>query len=173
MSRKRRIETKINNLEEVNIKTFLEFLGRTTSKEEMKKIELKISKFLNDLLKKYAARDPRIKNIRPGQKMKYVQCAKCPWKTSTDPHEIPSGYSAKKHRALKKTIANPGELHFGAIRAFACHESEPGKERECAGWLSHQLGPGNNIGLRMKMMREKFTIELDGDQHETFEDTLP
>ena len=37
------------------------------------------------------------------------QCAKCPWKVSTDPYEIPDGYDVKKHRDLEGTIANPGD----------------------------------------------------------------
>lgn len=58
---------------------------------------------------------------------------------------------------------------------MACHEHEPGDEAHCVGWLMNQLGPGNNIGLRLKMMscENAKHIKLDGEQHETFEDTLP
>jgi len=58
---------------------------------------------------------------------------------------------------------------------MACHNSKPGEEFACVGWLSHQLGPGNNIGLRL-WAREGLKgkrIILHGEQHETFEDTLP
>ena len=104
------------------------------------------------------------------------QCSKCPWKVSTNPHDIPDGYSVKAHRNLKGTIAEPGSLAglSGGMRAMACHESEPGKEMHCLGWLFHQLGPGNNIGLRMRMMDYDLSdVELDGEQHDRFEDTLP
>ncbi len=108
-------------------------------------------------------------------KLKRVsQCAKCPWKVSTDPHEIPDGYSEEKHRALSCTIAKPGDFR-GPKSAMACHEHAPGEEVHCIGWLMNQVGPGNNIGLRLKMMscENAKHIKLDGEQHETFEDTLP
>jgi len=101
------------------------------------------------------------------------QCAKCPWKVTTNPHDIPNGYREDKHCALKKTIAEPGSLRSNP-HAMACHESMPGKDMHCIGWLAHQMGPGNNIGLRLKMMHYDLSkVELDGEQHESFEDTLP
>jgi hypothetical protein len=57
---------------------------------------------------------------------------------------------------------------------MACHYSKPAAEFPCAGWLAHQLGPGNNIGLRLLAAQGKVPIpELDGEQHEDYEDTLP
>lgn len=114
-------------------------------------------------------------------KLKRVrQCAKCPWKTSTDPHEIPHGYCEVKQRDLASTIADDtGNLGIainkGVIRNMACHEHPVGEEAHCVGWLLNQLGPGNNIPLRMAM-RDCANIGdviLDGEQHERFEDTLP
>ena len=103
------------------------------------------------------------------------QCCKCPWKKSVNPHEIPNGYSVGRHKNLKSTIARPGleQLRRKTLRAMACHETHKTKEQYCVGWLHHQLGPGNNLALRIKMLRDNFPIELDGDQHESFEDTLP
>ena len=104
------------------------------------------------------------------------QCAKCPWKVSTDPRTIPNGYCERKHRALAKTIARPGDLSAvfsGAPQtAFACHETD---DAHCVGWLKHQLGRGNNIALRLQMMTCENAREMEtfGEQHETFEDTLP
>lgn len=101
------------------------------------------------------------------------QCTKCPWKKSTNPHEIPNGYCELKHQALKGTIAEPGSLSSTG-RAMACHESAIGKETYCIGWLANQLGPGNNIRLRMQMLEYDLSrVWLDGPQHECFEDTLP
>jgi hypothetical protein len=108
-------------------------------------------------------------------KLKRVnQCAKCPWKVSTDPHEIPRGYSEDLHRGLACTIAEPGSLRSTG-HAMACHEHPVGEEVFCVGWLAHQIGPGNNIGLRLRMIscENARAIKLDGEQHETFEDTLP
>lgn len=99
------------------------------------------------------------------------QCSKCPWFVGTNPREIPNGYSETKHAALCSTIADPGSLRDTG-RAMACHETH---DAHCIGWLVNQIGPGNNIPLRMRMIdcgnaRE---IKLRGEQHERFEDTLP
>src|SRR3954468_218997 len=76
------------------------------------------------------------------------QCEKCPWRVETDPYDIPNGYDPEKHRALANTIAEPGSLRdTGGV--MACHETD---DAHCIGWLVNQLGPGNNIGLRMRMM---------------------
>lgn len=103
------------------------------------------------------------------------QCEKCPWKVDTDPNEIPNGYCEKKHAALKSTLAD-GLSSIGAtLRMMACHETKVGKELPCVGWLANQLGPGNNIGLRLAVSAGRIDadFELDGEQHERFEDTLP
>ena len=115
-------------------------------------------------------------NINKQMKLKRVkQCAKCPWKKCVNPHEIPNGYSVEKHKSLESTIADPNDPYStlrGELRIMACHETE---EAHCVGWLNNQLGPGNNIGLRLQMRNciniEK--LEVVGDQHEKFEDTLP
>lgn len=101
-----------------------------------------------------------------------TQCAKCPWGVDVDPHDIPNGYCETKHRALENTIARPGELNLSETHAMACHETH---DAHCIGWLANQVGPGNNIGLRIRMMscENARDIKLQGEQHETFEDTLP
>ena len=99
------------------------------------------------------------------------QCAECPWRVDVDPHDIPNGYSEDKHRALENTIARPGELRDTG-HAMACHETD---DAHCIGWLVNQIGPGNNIGLRIRMMTcsNARQIKLRGEQHQRFEDTLP
>lgn len=104
-----------------------------------------------------------------------AQCAKCPWLVGVNPHDIPNGYCETKHRALERTIAKPGDLSFLAgepQHVMACHETH---DAHCVGWLVNQLGPGNNIALRLSMMNcsNADKIRLRGDQHERFEDTLP
>lgn len=103
------------------------------------------------------------------------QCAKCPWKKGTDPNEIPNGYDPEKHLALANTIAKPGTFSGGPIRLMACHETPIGDELPCVGWLGHQLGPGNNVGLRLRVRAGLIGADFDlvGEQHEHFEDTLP
>lgn len=108
-------------------------------------------------------------------KLPRKQCAKCPWKVSTDPNTIPNGYSADLHAGLACTIAEPGSLRFSGTSMMACHELPIGRELPCVGWLVHQLGPGNNIGLRIaaSMGRVDANVRTVGRQHIRFEDTLP
>lgn len=105
------------------------------------------------------------------------QCAKCPWKVGTDPHEIPHGYCEKKHADLSGTIAEPGSIAGlgGPMRIMACHESNPGRAIPCVGWVAHQMGDGNNLPLRIAVMNGQFdaNVETVGPQHTRFEDTLP
>jgi hypothetical protein len=107
--------------------------------------------------------------------MSRKQCKKCPWKVSTNPREILNGYCELAHRDLKGTIAEPGRFSAGALRVMACHETDVGDEIPCVGWLAHQLGHGNNIALRMAVMRHQIDadVELVGRQHPNFGATLP
>jgi hypothetical protein len=110
-----------------------------------------------------------------GWKLKRVrQCEKCPWKTPTNPHDIPDGYSEELHRSLAGTIAEPGSLR-GTGKAMACHEHAKGDEVHCVGWLYNQMTVGNNIPLRMQLLscENLQHVRTDGPQHERFEDTLP
>ena len=104
-----------------------------------------------------------------------IQCAKCPWKKEANPYEIPNGYCVKKHLALEKTIATDvtTNLTNNQFPVMACHNSD--NDEYCVGWLHHQLGRGNNMVLRLKMMFCENIEELKtiGEQHKTFEDTLP
>lgn len=108
-----------------------------------------------------------------------TQCAKCPWRVDCDPHEIPDGYSADRHEDLEDTIADGddimGQLGSGELRVMACHESPVGDETPCIGWLMNQLGPGNNIALRLAVRKigNMGEVQLVGEQHSCFEDTLP
>lgn len=104
-----------------------------------------------------------------------VQCAKCPWKVSTDPNEIPQGYSADKHRNLSCTIATEGNPFSSLGKAMACHHSSGKDGMYCVGWLDNQLGEGNNIPLRLKMLdcENIGQLRTAGKQHRRFEDTLP
>ena len=112
--------------------------------------------------------------LQPWKLKRTQQCEKCPWRKETNPFDIPNGYSVEKHRALQKTIAESASLeNLGKpLAVFACHEMH---EAHCIGWLVHQLGPGNNIVLRIEMMSctNAKAIRLRGEQHDTFEKTLP
>lgn len=97
------------------------------------------------------------------------QCAKCPWKKSVNPTTIPNGYSRKKHQNLKRTISE-GMESFMNNYVMGCHEKT---EVHCTGWMVNQLGVGNNIRLRLKALKYDLSeMEVFGEQHQTFEDTL-
>ena len=104
------------------------------------------------------------------------QCKTCPWKVDADTANIPN-YEVGLHQKLDATIAEPGSLRGlrGPQRAMACHYSTEGAEAPCVGWLANQLGPGNNIALRLRALTDPSlaNFELDGPQRERFEDTLP
>lgn len=104
------------------------------------------------------------------------QCPTCPWRVDCDPmQDIPNGYSVELHAALQKTIARPGEVNIGEpLQIMACHYSKPGEEYPCAGWMANQLGDGNNIALRIAVIRGRLPMpEVESPQHERFEETLP
>jgi hypothetical protein len=98
------------------------------------------------------------------------QCAKCPWKKNVNPYDIPDGYDIEKHKALVSTIATNTEIQ-NTIISMECHETT---EAYCIGWLHNQLGEGNNITLRIKMIScSNRDYEIIGEQHSTFEETIP
>ena len=104
------------------------------------------------------------------------QCKTCPWKVTTDPVRDIPGYDVKLARKLTATIAPAASFEgFGGTQqVMACHYSPTGREVHCVGWLANQLGPGNNLALRLRAMTGEFgRFQLDGDQHERYEDTLP
>lgn len=107
---------------------------------------------------------------------KTKKCKKCPWKKNANPHDIPNGYDVKRHQNLAATIANADDVlsQLGQTenRVMACHETH---NCYCVGWLHNQLGPGNNIVMRLKMLNYENAgeIEVVGEQHQRFEDTLP
>lgn len=108
------------------------------------------------------------------------QCAKCPWRVDVDPHDIPDGYCETKHAALSSTIAEPDDIGEALemlsgrrpLHIMACHETG---DAHCVGWLANQMGPGNNIALRISLLdcENLDRLKLVGEQHERFEDTLP
>lgn len=106
------------------------------------------------------------------------QCAKCPWKKSTNPYDIPDGYELEKHKNLSCTISKEGDLSSlgkNTMHVMACHHSKEGNEEHCIGWVHNQLGPGNNIMLRLQMRNcdNIQDLKVYGPQHDKFEDTLP
>jgi len=98
---------------------------------------------------------------------------KCPWRVGVDPRSIPNGYEIEKHKALASTIAKPGDISPAEFdrAAMACHEEH---SSHCIGWLVNQVGRGNNIPLRIRMLSCENAGEIStrGKQHPNFEATL-
>lgn len=106
------------------------------------------------------------------------QCKSCPWKIETDPDRDIPNYRRDLACDLRKTIASRSQagldqLFAGKIHVMACHYSKPGAEFACAGWLHNQLGVGNNIAVRLRVMTGQLPVpEIEGEQHDQYEDTL-
>lgn len=120
------------------------------------------------------SRDPE------GAQKRVHQCKSCPWKVNCDPVTDIPGYVPELARKLDCTIAtDPMEsatpvLAGGTMHMMACHYSKPGEEFACAGWLENQLGVGNNLGLRLLMVKGRLPVPVtEGEQHQRYEDTLP
>ena len=102
------------------------------------------------------------------------QCRTCPWRVGCVPERDIPRYDRRLAENLACTIRSGMETLAGGPRhAMARHHSEPGNERYCAGWLANQLGAGNNFGLRLQVLLGRVpSPEIDGSQHERYEDTL-
>ncbi len=86
-----------------------------------------------------------------------VQCRACPWKVSVVPsRDIPGGYTPALHAQLL------GCQDRGTT--MACHESPVDDPYACVGWLVHQIGPGNNLRLRIAAIEGR----LDASELRTF-----
>lgn len=105
------------------------------------------------------------------------QCKKCPWRKGADVNAIPS-YDRGLHCKLAGTIADPNgdpmqALRSPTLRIMACHDSKPGRDTACAGWLDNQCGVGNNLAVRLAVATGRLPAPIvDGPQHESFEATL-
>jgi hypothetical protein len=62
----------------------------------------------------------------------------------------------------------------GVYRVMSCHHSQPGERWHCIGWIHNQITIGNNLPMRMRMLfcENRDDLEIDGEQVDTFEETL-
>ncbi|QIV79781.1 hypothetical protein EXE63_00765 (plasmid) [Mycolicibacterium frederiksbergense] len=81
-------------------------------------------------------------------------CANCPWRRDSPAGEFP----AERYDALRTTAGAPG--HEAALGApiFACHKSEPGRDRACAGWLA--IAGINHLGVRLAVALGRLPAEV-------------
>ena len=93
-------------------------------------------------------------------------CANCPWRRDSPAGEFP----AERYDALRTTAGAPG--HEAALDApiFACHKSEPGRDRACAGWLA--VAGIDHLGVRLAVVLGRLPAEVlrpGGDWPELFD----
>ena len=73
-------------------------------------------------------------------------CANCPWRKDSPAGEFPP----ERYEALRTTAGQPGdEAGFGAP-IFACHKTEAGRDRACAGWLA--VAGVEHLGIRLAVV---------------------
>jgi hypothetical protein len=73
-------------------------------------------------------------------------CANCPWRKDSPAGEFPP----ERYEALRTTAGRPGdEAGFGAP-IFACHKTEAGRDRACAGWLA--VAGVEHLGIRLAVV---------------------
>lgn len=80
------------------------------------------------------------------------QCKNCPWKLSVNPADIPNGFDYDSHKRILENAPKEGQIYVEKLHIMSCHNSNDNDEMFCIGWLKNQLGSGNNIPLRIKMM---------------------
>ncbi|PBA68864.1 DUF6283 family protein [Mycobacterium avium] len=70
-------------------------------------------------------------------------CANCPWR-----RDSPAGeFHAERYEVLRATAGVPGREAALGAPIFACHKSEPGRDRACAGWLA--VAGIDHLGIRV------------------------
>lgn len=99
------------------------------------------------------------------------QCKACPWRVGVVPdRDIPNGYDVAKHANLRGAI---DQRLSATLRVMSCHESAVRRPFACAGWV-HNQNEHSNLAVRMAIFEGRLPIpDVDGPQHEHFDDTLP
>lgn len=70
-------------------------------------------------------------------------CSNCPWRKDSPAGEFP----AARYETLRATAGSPGNEAGLVAPIFACHKSEPGRDRACAGWLA--VVGVEHLGIRL------------------------
>lgn len=74
-------------------------------------------------------------------------CPQCPWRRDT-----PAGkFSAERYEALSETSGTRGAEAGLDAPMFACHMTDEGAERACAGWLA--VVGYEHLGVRLALLR--------------------
>lgn len=111
-------------------------------------------------------------------------CANCPWrKTSTLGGADIKGFNIELMRKLTSTVPPRGSDADGFYSIFACHHSEKGSDKACAGYIARH--GQQNINVRILAAQDKIplaaiieesdNIDLFNDFHamlDAYEDAL-
>ncbi|WP_236949415.1 DUF6283 family protein [Mycolicibacterium goodii] len=81
-------------------------------------------------------------------------CANCPWRRDSAVGEFP----AERYVALRGTAGSPGREAALDAPIFACHKSEPGRDRACAGWLA--VAGVNHLGIRLAVALGRLPVTV-------------
>lgn len=105
-------------------------------------------------------------------------CPTCPWRVDRDASTIP-GFSLEKAERLDRTCPNDHGRGSGpnfGDPVFACHQSRPGEEVVCAGWLAVFGGLHPNMRLAVCQGRIDPAALSPGEGwpelHQTFEEFI-
>ncbi len=100
------------------------------------------------------------------------QCANCPWKKSTKWEDIDcvEGFDMDFYESVRDEYI-PKHMFDKSHRNMGCHKHE-GDDQPCIGWLLHEAGRGNNIGIRLMLSGVENADELEtfGPQHTDIRD---
>lgn len=76
-------------------------------------------------------------------------CGECPWRRDV----LPGKFPACRYDALRNTSGTPGDEAGLHAPMFACHLSQDGRERACAGWLA--VAGVEHIGVRLAVAMDR------------------
>jgi len=102
------------------------------------------------------------------------QCATCPWRADVDPRDIPGGHGHVVPEKLAVHTPSGVESLAHDLRVATCHEAAIGAKLPCVGWLVHQLGPGNNLAVRVAVLRGSLdaNVRTIGEQRDLPQELL-
>lgn len=104
--------------------------------------------------------------------MKMVkQCESCPWRVDVKPSRDVPNFGPGIYDRMQASLRTGLESMAEKTRlVMECHNGKRGANRPCAGWLHHQIGVGNNLGVRLAVMTGRSPVpKIDGEQHENLE----
>ena len=99
------------------------------------------------------------------------QCKTCPWRVEVKPSRDVPNYDPGIYDRMRASLRTGVESIAEKVRiVMECHNGKRGSDRACAGWLHHQLGVGNNLGVRLAVICGRLPApRVVGEQHEDLE----